>query len=128
MISGFIVYRCHGKTNLHAVRHFIAFVQNIGSRLALMRTSGKTDFRSRDITTSFPGSLSPGDITENNFIGIDISQPGPGASLSVPLFSLDYPFNAHRLSGRRKRLSVTCIPYSLFCNVTRDRRGLARFC
>ena len=48
------------KTNLHAVRHFIAFRQNIISRLALIRTSRKTDFRWRD-------------ITKNNFSVIDIS-------------------------------------------------------
>ena len=59
------------KTDLHAVHHFIAFAQNIRSRLTLMRTSRKTDFRSRD-------------IAKNNFSGIDISQ----APLSVPSFSL----------------------------------------
>ena len=44
-----------------------------------MRTSRKTDFRSRD-------------VAKNNFSGIDIHclpRPKPGASLSVPLFSLD---------------------------------------
>ena len=35
---------------ISSVRHFIAFAQNITSRLALMRTSRKTDFRSRKIT------------------------------------------------------------------------------
>ena len=49
------------NTNLYNVRLFIAFPQNNTSRLALMRTSRKTDFRSRD-------------IAKNNFSGIDISQ------------------------------------------------------
>ena len=49
------------KTNLHAVRHFTEFAQNIRSRLTLMRMSRKTDFRSRD-------------VAKNNFSGIDISQ------------------------------------------------------
>ena len=62
------------KTNLHAVRHFIAFAHNIRSRLTLMRKSLKTDFRSRN-------------IAKNNFTGIDISQD-LDAPLSVPLFSL----------------------------------------
>ena len=49
------------KTNLHTVHHFIVLTQKIGSRLPLMRTSRKTDFRSRD-------------IAKNNFSRIDISQ------------------------------------------------------
>ena len=48
-------------TNLHAVRHFFAFTRNIRSRLALIRTSRKTDFRLRN-------------IAKNNFTGIDIPQ------------------------------------------------------
>ena len=60
------------KTNLHAVRHFIVVAQNIRSRLALMRTSWKTDFRSRD-------------IAKNNFSGIEISQ---GLDLEPPSLSL----------------------------------------
>ena len=59
------------KTDLHAVRHFIAFAQNITSRLTLMGTSRKTDFRSRD-------------IAKNNFSGIDISQ---GLDLEPPSLS-----------------------------------------
>ena len=59
------------KTNLHIVRHFIAFAQNIRSRLALMRTSRKTDFCWRD-------------IAKNNFSGIDISQ---GLDLEPPSLS-----------------------------------------
>ena len=59
------------KTNLHAARHFIAFAQNIRSRLALMRTCRKTYFRSRV-------------IAKNNFSGIDISQ---GLDLERPSLS-----------------------------------------
>ena len=35
------------KLYLHAIRHYFAFTKNIRSRLALMRTTRKTDFRSR---------------------------------------------------------------------------------
>ena len=59
------------KTNLHAVHHFIAFVQNIRLWLVEMRTSRKTDFRSRD-------------IAKYNCSGIDISQ---GLDLELPSLS-----------------------------------------
>ena len=59
------------------LHEIFVFLSNIRPRLACMRTSRKIDFR---WNKGFRSS-------KNNFRGHDISQ-GPGASLSVPSFSL----------------------------------------